>query len=428
MRVISKTLLFIFWILLAGCDHSTHTISMTITSASTHSGIFVAYIGGHAEQTYEITINSTNSLDIDTNTYTIVLSPLYAPFSITNNTCQNIRFGTPCELSIQYAPTSSGDYFNQQTLSLNVAGISQNIILNGVAPTTDLPITEFAAANKKTGISVAAGGPTLMAMFDTGSAAFVIEEDYVGPNITMTNKIITIHYSSVSVQGKLGYGSVKLNDNSFLTTNSNTPIIVVPKNSIFPTFSAHAVLGAEMDNQISALLYLPYPYNQMIIVDRPDNKITLGTLTLSEINNIFGTVSLAPAASCNNYYVPVTINVSCWNDRNIPVVYAIDEPSTPPTYETFGTLFDTGADDTSMLANPLPSWANVVDGFLENIISAVTLQTSTSNFNLFISNQVKVRTDVESGPIRFNSGPTVFNAYEVLFDRVDGIFGLKPSS
>ena len=271
-----------------------------------------------------------------------------------------------------------------------------------------------------------AGGPVTLTEIDTGSDFLLIESSYVGSNIVMTNESITYTYDHGTNprSGYLGYTTVSFlngeSGGSIISTNNQVPVIVVADGVVNPNPKQnHAILGLRMDSNVSAKLFLPYPYNQAFIFDAPKSEITFGYFTESQLAD-FGNVQLSES-SCNSYGVSSSASPSCWNDMAVPVDYIISGAPNPVIQ--YNSLFDSGA-SSSFQFSPLPSWLDVnKDGNIVNTIKA-DIVTSLGVMPIYLTDPVAAYDSNYNGGI-VNVGNNIFNYYQVLFDQQSGNIGLN---
>ena len=270
-----------------------------------------------------------------------------------------------------------------------------------------------------------AGGTPVLTEIDTGSDFLMVESSYVGSNIVMTNESITYTYDHGTNPrtGVIGYTTVSLlngqTGGSVISTNDQVPVIVVADGVVNsnPKLN-HAIMGLRMNSNVSAKLYLPYPYNQSFIFNAPQSQLIFGNFSESQLSS-FGTINLSES-SCSNSGVTATATNPCWNDMAIPVNYTISgAPSTPMQYNS---LFDSGA-ASSFQFSPLPSWMNVnSNNVLQNTVSA-SLVTTAGSLNIPLTSVVSAYDSSYNGGI-VNVGNNIFNSYQVLFNQQNGTIGL----
>lgn len=291
-------------------------------------------------------------------------------------------------------------------------------------PTTtyqdSLTASKFAVYTK------AGNGASTLTEIDTGSYFYVIESSYVGSDITMTNESITLNYDHGNVQrsGFIGYTNVAFlsqSGSTIISTNSQLPVVVVPDGVINndPTKN-HAIMGMRVNNEVSVKLFLPYPYNQMFILDAPKQKLTFGNFSPVQLSN-FGMVQL-PESACANANVATSAVANCWNDMAVPVNYTSTYQGVQ-TETMLNSLFDSGA-SSNFQYDPLPSWLNVnSSGEIENQIMA-SLSTNLGNLNIPLNQPTAgVVSNTNGGLV--NVGNNIFNFYAVLFDQQNGRIGLN---
>lgn len=286
-----------------------------------------------------------------------------------------------------------------------------------------IPTTSYSGSKFAIYTSVAGGKPALTEI-DTGSDFLLIESSFVGSNIKMTNESITFTYDHGTNPrtGYLGYTTVSLlssDMNPIITTNDQVPVIVVPDGGT-GNGGNNAIMGLRINGNVSLKLFLPYPYNQMMVADFANSQLIFGNLTESEVQK-FGTVQL-PKISCNNSNVQTSASAPCWNDMALPVNYII---SGNPTDEPLlvNSLFDSGA-SSSYQNSPLPNWFSVDnEGNLQNSVSA-SITTTSGKQTVYLTPKIGAYDTLYNGNI-FNVGNNIFNYYQILFDQADGKIGLK---
>lgn len=287
-----------------------------------------------------------------------------------------------------------------------------------------IPTTTY--ASKFAIYSSVGGGPATLTEIDTGSDFLLIESSYVGSNILMTNESITYTYDHGTNprSGFLGYTNLSLLNGesgaSIITTSNQVPVIVVADGVVNPNpRQNHAILGLRMDSNVSAKLFLPYPYNQSFILDTPSSSIKFGNFSESELAS-FGTVQLTES-SCNSYGVTSAATNPCWNDMAIPVNYTIS--GDPSGSSIYNSLFDSGA-SSSFQFSPLQSWLNVTpNDVLLNQVNA-NLSTSLGIYQIYLTDPISAYDSDYNGGI-VNVGNNIFNYYQVLFSQQNGKVGLS---
>ncbi len=274
----------------------------------------------------------------------------------------------------------------------------------------------------KTAVNITIGGSApIQAEVDTGSDMTVVNESAIGPNIVKTNESISITYGGGqnTVSGYLAYGSVTFTTSSgaTLSSESNTPILVVTQGSVNEGGGNNAILGMRMNNQVSVRLYLPFPYNQMMILNRPLSQLTFGQLSPTQLNEFANIQEIN--TNCVNYQVPVTITNKCWNLAQNAVNYSVSGTNDSFNYET---ILDSGEENASFYFSPAPVWMNYnSDNIILNTIT-VTANTDKGLILLPLTPQVYYRDNPGNA---VNPGNNLFNYYQILFDQADGIVGFK---
>lgn len=424
-----RILLIIFGscvVLLTACSNSgssstANQFSLAISSADPFVSRYVAQTGETATHTYNVTVTNNGPVSLQPGTFSISTNALTAPFSVTQNNCTNVTRGETCTIAVTYAPQSSSDLFNYQTLTFTSAsGLSQTVSLAGVDPFVTVPLHQYAPT--RTGVYLSDGGSQpFMAALDTGSSLLVIEQANLGPDAQNTGQQATVQYANSSITGTIYLANVWLNNNSNLSTASPAPILVVPNGSL-SGFSETAVFGVKMDNQVSAKNFLAYPYNQMMTIDRLDNALTVGTLSATVINS-FTTVQLDQTA-CVNYGLSYTASNSCWYDRGVPVTYSISgDPNAPRVIDS---IFDSGAPFSIYYVKTQPAWITLNNqGYISNPMTA-SFNIGGQTLSIPLTSDVILNVSPDNTE-RFNTGYLVFGNYKILLDQADGMIGLKSS-
>lgn len=281
----------------------------------------------------------------------------------------------------------------------------------------------------KIGMQVSVGGgQTVIGEIDTGSDLTVINASAVGPNIVLTNEVITITYGggTNTITGNIAYGSLSFTTMSgqTISTSPNMPLVVVESGVVNADGGPNQViLGVEMDNQTSFRLYLPSPYNQMMLINEPNNTLTLGILNNNQLQQ-FSNIQLGVMNPCNNHGAIVGVSNTCWGTESIPVAYNYTQNGLPNGTTTYNSLFDSGAGNSSFALSTQPSWMNVTGDIVTNTITA-SVMTSTGILPIQLPSEIKYETSNEN---KVNTGNNLFNYYQVLFIQQTGIIGLASSS
>lgn len=285
-----------------------------------------------------------------------------------------------------------------------------------------MPITQ---ANTKTYTTITAGGgKAAKVTVDTGSSLLVLEKQYLGQyRKDPANQRITTGYGNGAkiVHGVLVYADVTLNTTP-ATTAVNVPILMVPNG----TFHGSAgIMGVEMSNQTSLWKHLPNPYNQMMIIDNPNNTVTFGDFSNEQVGT-FGMVQLNESR-CNNTVKPESPydTLTCWGTRKIPVTYMFQSNTGEVLFKhTYNTVFDTGGVLTHFFLQPIPQAIQPsLSG--QDYQGSIVMQLDTNNqgsITLPATQAVKVFNNDRNV---VNSGFEVFNQKAVLFDSRNGVIGFK---
>lgn len=305
-------------------------------------------------------------------------------------------------------------------IALAVVGVSP--IAYADANAISIPITQ---ANTKTYTTITAGGgKSAKVTVDTGSSLLVLEEQYLGQyRADPNNQRITTGYGNGAkiVHGALVYADVVLNT-SPATTAVNVPILMVPNG----TFHGSAgIMGVEMNNQTSVWKHLPDPYNQMMIVDNPHNKVTFGRFSNADMN-AFATVQL-DTSRCSNTVKPESPydTITCWATRKIPATYVFHSPTGEVIFnQSYNTVFDTGGVLTHFFLQPIPDaiqpnvkgqdYSGYVVMKLDTMNQGTITLPTTQAIKVFGNNRNEV-----------NSGFKLFSKKTVLFNARDGVIGFK---
>ncbi|MCF6765581.1 hypothetical protein L3V82_07335 [Thiotrichales bacterium 19S3-7] len=264
--------------------------------------------------------------------------------------------------------------------------------------------------------------PEVLVIVDTGSSWLLLEERFVS-DYQETGRTIKTGYGynkgTKHVVGKLVYADVTLNSIPKLIAKK-VPIIMVPNGSIK---GISGILGLKINTQNSLLNYLPKPYNEVVIIDAPNKKLTFTKSSKSLLKN-YQTFKLRKGG-CSNLAAPIIpINqVKCWQPGKIPITYTfVDDKGNVILKNTFGTLFDSGGVNTQFALAKLPNVLekNSKDGYLKGKIkSAVFVGT---NYQIPTTEHIKITKSMSN---HINSGYLLFYDRTVLFDTVLGVVGIK---
>lgn len=292
-----------------------------------------------------------------------------------------------------------------------------------------VPATTYpdGSASKFAVYTSAGNGKQTLTEIDTGSDLYLIESSYAGNNIHYTGESMTLYYDHGQVKrsGLVGYTSVSFLSESglpLITSSTNqVPVVVVPDGVISsdPTHN-HAIMGMRMDGNVSVRLFLPYPYNQMFMMDMPQSRLIFGNFTTTQMES-FGFIQ-APESACNTYNVKSISSNNCWNDMHLPVKYVATHNGAQ-TESTIDSLFDSGA-STSFQLSPIPNWLVLNDeSNVKNPVSAIAATTQGS-MELPLTIPAAGDNTNYNGYI-VNVGNNIFNYYQILYNQNNGQVGLK---
>lgn len=278
----------------------------------------------------------------------------------------------------------------------------------------------------------AGNGKLVLTEIDTGSDFYVVESSFVGPNVVRTGQIIPLVYDhgNINRPGELAYTNVNYLTESGVTiigTNSQVPIVIVPDGEISNVESQnHAIMGMRMNSNLSAKLFLPYPYNQMFMLNIPDKQLIFGNFSPSQLSG-FGITQLVESA-CNNASASTSSQATCWNDMALQVSYTANYKN-KKIESTINTLFDSGA-QSNFQVDPLPDWlevnqtgSDIENTEVRNQVRA-NLPTNLGNLNVPLNLPIGANESQFNGGNMVNAGNNLFNFYAVLFDQLHGQIGL----
>lgn len=293
-----------------------------------------------------------------------------------------------------------------------------------------VPTFNYMPGNKTATYVSIGGGESVIAEIDTGSEMTVVDKNYIGSNIIRTTESLTIVYGggTNTVSGYIAYGSVEFttSDGSKLRTSSQTPILVVESGSVDQGGGNNAILGMRMNNQISPRLFLPYPYNQMMVLNRSENFIAFGALSQTQLSK-FAMLSQTQSP-CQNLVNNISVSDNlCWSPESNSVTYRYSKSSGGHGESDYATLFDSGEAHGNIYITPMPSWIESSgDGVIENHISAV-LNTSKGKFPMPITTPIRYKQSL-TPPGIVNPGNLLFNQYQMLIDQNSGAIGFVEST
>lgn len=287
-----------------------------------------------------------------------------------------------------------------------------------------VPTINYSPGNKTAVTTSIAGGNPIIAEIDTGSEITVVNESAIGTNLTKTSESLTIIYGAGTnkVSGYLAYGSVGFTttNGQFIKTSPNTPLLVVTSGSVNQGGGNNAILGMRMNNQVSARLFMPYPYNQMMVLNRTKNFIAFGNLSTAQLNKFavvaqqqINCANLAPINTANNY---------CWNSPVSATTYTYSLKDNKTSESNYPTIFDSGEALGNIYITPMPNWIESNEkGEVTNNVTAV-INTNKGAIPLPITLPLHY-TPALTPPGAINPGNLLFESYQVLFNQRDGTMG-----
>lgn len=292
-----------------------------------------------------------------------------------------------------------------------------------------VPTFNYMPGNKTATYVRIGGGESIIAEIDTGSEMTVVNKSYIGGNIVKTTESLTIVYGggTNTVSGYIAYGSVEFttSDGSKLHTSNQTPILIVESGDVNQGGGNNAILGMRMNNQISPRLFLPYPYNQMMVLNRSESFIAFGTLSQTQLSK-FAMLSQTQS-SCQNLVNNISVsNNLCWSPESNSVTYLYSKSSGGHGESDYATLFDSGEAHGNIYITPMPAWIELNDqGVIENHISAV-LNTSKGRLPMPITTLIRYKQSL-TPPGIVNPGNLLFNQYQMLIIQNNGAIGFIES-
>jgi hypothetical protein len=403
------------------------------------STIFAAPLNGTATKTYQVTLNS-NGASLDGYTTSIGISNISTPFSVTQNTCDDITFNQSCNITIVYSPTSNADFDVSQSINFVTSDnqYSTSLAISGVPNivTADMQVFTTSDGYPKETIEIKIPGNSLgyaTAQIDTGSSTLFMKESYLaGTNYIPTGQIVTADFGEDrSLSGQLVYVNVEVNSSPIVITATNVPVVMVADNAFIDNGfdpNLDAIVGSEMNNQISLWRYFSYPYSEMLVFDKPQFKLFIGDLSDSEIENDFGYYQLSEDnSSCINNDIVILApynQLPCWLTNKIDITYTFDNGSGQIDTRTYHTIFDTGSEDTEFALSPIPSFLsdNTINGTYQGTVTSANLQTANNgSMSIATTSTVKVSDSSDNNVL---SGFEMFNNKKILFDYKNGLVGI----
>lgn len=292
-----------------------------------------------------------------------------------------------------------------------------------------VPTFNYNPGNKTATMISVGGGSPIIAELDTGSEMTVVNESYIGNNIIKTTESLSITYGAGTntVSGYIAYGSITFTtqNGDTLSTSKSTPILVVNQGSVNQGGGNNAVLGLRMNNQISSRLFLPYPYNQMMVLNRNESYVAFGNLTANQLSK-FALISQETVA-CDNLGINYTNGISCWNMPQKAVTYQYSLGGGNYGESNYVTILDSGEARGNIYLAPRPDWISLDNnGMVLNQVQA-TLNTNHGSLRLPITSPLYYKQPLTS-PGAINPGNLLFNTYQVLFDQQSGQMGFRASN
>lgn len=423
--------------LLSGCPSSSNDPSLSVQAQNVVSNtIFAAPLSGTATKIYQVTLNS-NGASLEDYITSISISDISTPFSVTQNTCNNITFNQSCDITVVYSPTSNADFDVSQTIDFVTSDDQYNtsLTISGVPDRVMAVLQTFTFLTlPKTSIEIKSPGNDLnwaTAEFDTGSQLLFMKESYLaGTNYIATGETITTDFNGgKSLSGQLVYADIEVNTSPITITANNVPVVMIDDNGFInaglPT-NIDAIIGSEMNNQVALWRYFSYPYNETLVFNRPELKLHIGALSNSDIEANFVYYQLqARTDGCLNYDIEISSpynQLTCWAARKIEISYTFTYNSQVDTVP-YNSLFDTGGGDTHFFIDPIPSFLSdaIVDGVYQGTITANLQTVNNGAMTIPTTNTVKV---TQSSANSVNFGFEIFNSKEVLFDYKNGVVGI----
>lgn len=297
-----------------------------------------------------------------------------------------------------------------------------------------VPTFNYQPGNKTAVMASIGGGNQIVAEIDTGSEMTVVNESAVGNNLLKTTQTVSVTYGAGTnqVSGYLAYGVIQFTTagGETLSTSANAPIVVVTQGSVNQGGGNNAVLGMRMNNQVSSRLFLAYPYNQMMVLNRSESFIAFGKLSTTQLES-FAQLDQGSVA-CQNYAIPNTAANNCWNTLESSVTYNYSLNGGAFGSTDYTTIFDSGEAMGNFYLESVPTWMDLnANNHITNQMLAV-IHTNHGALPMPLTTPMMYRPPVtapESGsPGSVNPGNQLFNAYQVLFDQTDGLIGFRKYS
>lgn len=294
-----------------------------------------------------------------------------------------------------------------------------------------VPTFNYQPGNKTAVMASIGGSNPIVAEVDTGSEMTVVNESAVGNNLLRTSQIIDITYGAGTnqVSGYLAYGVVTFTTSSgaTLSTSANAPIVVVTQGNVNQGGGNNAILGMRMNNQVSSRLFLAYPYNQMMVLNRSESFIAFGKLSTTQLES-FAVINQSTTA-CQNSEIPNTASNSCWNTLESSVTYSYSLNGGGFGSTDYTTIFDSGEAIGNFYLESVPTWMDLTNSnrITNQMFAAINTNHGAIPMPLTTPTMYRVPITPPPGnsPGAVNPGNLLFDVYQVLFDQVDGLMGFR---
>lgn len=313
-----------------------------------------------------------------------------------------------------------------------------NLTVGSGATSLTIPTSDFATSNgiRKTGINCSiGGGPPVLTEVDTGSDALVVEREFLGNQVELTNVSLTITYNAGRDprQGVLAFAPYSLLDHSgqVVLNSTRMPIMVVNAGVVSNNGNNpnRAIFGVGTGTNVSPKLFLAPPYNQMLLLDRPGRQLSFGTfpandfavvpLNASTGTNPFANPSPGPSPFGSPLPTPAGSPLGTYNDKGLPVEFTFGD--TPP--QQIQSLLDTGASSTIQAPTATTPGIRVNGQDIVSPVNAVVL-TAQGPRAVFFNQPIVYDHDTSRTTIFCNLGNEMANHYTVLLDQAHGFLGL----
>lgn len=294
-----------------------------------------------------------------------------------------------------------------------------------------VPTFNYQPGNKTAVMTSIGGGNQIVAEIDTGSEMTVVNESAVGSNLLRTTQLINITYGAGTNQvvGYLAYGVVTFTtiSGAILSTSANAPIVVVTQGDVNQGGGNNAILGMRMNNQVSSRLFLAYPYNQMMVLNRSESLITFGKLSTTQLESF--AVIHQSSTTCQNSEIPNTASNNCWNTLESSVTYSYSLNGGGFGRTDYTTIFDSGEAIGNFYLESVPTWMDLTNSNRITNQMYATINTNHGSLQMPLTTPTMYRLPVTPPPVNspgtVNPGNQLFDVYQVLFDQTDGLIGFR---